>query len=84
MLVDHHMHLHQVYHKYPHDPQPGADLRRGLGGIKIPYLPKIRGYPPKPILHFWDETMKRKRKGRRREGEEEEEREDDPPLHIFF
>ena len=45
----------------------------GLGGIKPPYLPNTHGYPPKPPLDFWDETMKRKRGGRRREGEEEEE-----------
>jgi len=36
MLVVHHMHLHQVYHKYPHDPPPGGDLREGTGGIKPP------------------------------------------------
>jgi len=54
----------------------------GARGIKPPYLPNTHGYPPKPLLDFWDETMKRKRGGRRREEQEEEESGHDP-LYIF-
>ena len=46
----------------------GADPHGGLGGLSPPYLPNTHGYPPKPLLDFWDEIMKRKR------GEEEEEK----------
>jgi len=60
----------------------GTDPHGGLGGIKPPYLPNTHGYPPKPLLDFWDETMKRKRGGRRREEQEEEESGHDP-LYIF-
>ena len=63
-------------------PSPGADPHGGLGGIKPPYLPNTHGYPPKPPLDFWDETMKRKRGGRRKEEEEEEKSGHDPPLHF--
>ena len=55
---------------------------RGIGGLSPPYLPITHGYPPKPLLDFWDETMKRKRERRRREEEEEEESGHDPPLHF--
>jgi len=33
----------------------------GARGVKPPYLPNTHEYPPKPLLDFWDETMKRKR-----------------------
>jgi len=55
----------------------------GARGIKPPYLPNTHGYPPKPLLDFWDETMKRKRGGRRREKQEEEESGHNPPLHFW-
>ena len=46
----------------PRAPAPSVNRggsKGGLGGIKPSYLPKINGYPPKPLLHFWEEGMKK-------------------------
>ena len=53
-------------------------------GDQTPYLPKIKGYPHKPPLPFWEERMKKKNKGGEEEKGRKKKRREMNPLYLYW